>query len=62
MFQVKHLYEHNMGVVDEKFIEYQTTYNHLLGRKFPLIVNNLKKFIDKMCELGETIKEYCSKI
>ncbi|MBS1542091.1 MAG: hypothetical protein JST14_00525, partial [Bacteroidetes bacterium] len=36
MFQVRHLYEHNMGVVDEDFIKRLPQYSSTLGRKFML--------------------------
>lgn len=56
MFQVRHLYEHNMGVVDEDFIKKLPQYSSSLGRKFMLDERELKDFIDSVKELGEIIK------
>lgn len=56
MFQVRHLYEHNMGVVDEDFVKKLPQYSSSLGRKFMLDEGELKDFIDSVKELGEIIK------
>lgn len=56
MFQVRHLYEHNMGVVDEDFIKKLPQYSNLLGRKFILDELELKNFISCIQELGVLIK------
>jgi len=56
MFQVRHLYEHNMGVVDEDFVKKVPSYSNLLGRKFILNVDDVDLFIIKMNELGQIIK------
>lgn len=56
MFQVRHLYEHNMGVVDEDFIKKLPQYSSSLGRKFMLDEGELKVFISCVRELGEIIK------
>lgn len=56
MFQVRHLYEHNMGVVDEDFIKKLPQYSSSLGRKFMLDEGELKDFIDSVKELGGIIK------
>jgi hypothetical protein len=56
MFQVRHLFEHNMGVVDEDFIKKVPQYSSSLGRKYALDEIELKNFITHIKELGEIIK------
>lgn len=56
MFQVRHLYEHNMGVVDEDFVKKLPQYSNSLGRKYILDETELKNFISCVKELGEIIK------
>lgn len=55
MFQVRHIYEHNAGVVDSDFVRKQPTYAHLLGRKYPLRKEDVSTFIVLMRQLGDTI-------
>jgi hypothetical protein len=56
LFQVRHLYEHNMGVVDEDFIKKLPLYSNSLGRKYILDQLELKKLIGGVRELGEIIR------
>jgi hypothetical protein len=56
LFQVRHLYEHNMGVVDDNFIRKIPQYSNSLGRKYALDEGELKNFIAGIKELGELIK------
>jgi hypothetical protein len=58
LFQVRHLYEHNMGVVDNDFIKKVPTHENLLGRKYKLTVAELNEYIDWMSELGKIIKRH----
>lgn len=62
MFQVRHLYEHNMGVVDEDFIKKLPQYSSSLGRKFMLDETELKDFISCVKELGEIVKQDFKKV
>lgn len=55
MFQVRHIYEHNAGVVDSDFVKKQPTYAHLLGRKYPLMKEDVSTFIALMRQLGDAI-------
>src|SRR6266567_6739527 len=55
MFQVRHIYEHNAGVVDSDFVKKQSAYAHLLGRKYPLMKEDVSKFIVLMRQLGGAI-------
>lgn len=58
IFQVRHIYEHNMGVVDEDFIKKIPGYSNLLGKKYKIDENEVKTFIDDMITLGKIIKNY----
>jgi len=55
MFQVRHIYEHNAGVVDSDFVKKQPAYAHLLGRKYPLKKEDVSTFIALMRQLGDAI-------
>lgn len=56
-FQVRHIYEHNMGVIDNDFIVKIPGYSNKLGRKYPLTIDALHGFLDMMLELGQIIRE-----
>jgi len=58
MFQVRHLYEHNMGVIDENFINKINGYSSKLGMKYNLSIDEVILFVNKMKELGEIIKDH----
>ncbi len=58
MFQVRHIYEHNMGVIDDNFVEKVSKYNDFIGRKYFLSTNELQNFIISMEELGILMKNY----
>jgi len=57
MFQVRHIFEHNAGVIDSDFVKKLPAYSSQLGRKFPLKKEEISAFIVLMCELGDKI--YC---
>ncbi len=54
-FQVRHIYEHNMGVVDKDFTQKVEGFNHLLGRKFPLSQDEITKFLEYLKRTSEQI-------
>lgn len=56
-FQLRHVIEHNMGVVDSDCINKIPELSHLKGRKYKLTVTELDEFIGLMHELGTIIKE-----
>ena len=58
MFQVRHLYEHNMGVIDEDFINKINDHSSKLGMKYNLSIDEVILFVDNMKELGEIIKDH----
>ena len=45
MFQVRHIYLHNLGVVDETAIERAPGLRQYLGRKYPLRRDAVAAFI-----------------
>lgn len=55
MFQVRHIYEHNAGVVDSDFVKKQPANAHLFGRKYPLKKDDVNTFIVLMRQLGGAI-------
>lgn len=58
MFQVRHIYEHNMGVIDEDFIKALPEYSDYVGRKYKISENDVKDFLQSMFDLGKIIEEY----
>lgn len=56
LFQVRHLYEHNMGVIDNDFITKMPEYSKNLGMKYILTKDELNNFIVLMRELGDIMK------
>ncbi|MDP3001623.1 MAG: hypothetical protein Q8N38_00620 [Bacteroidales bacterium] len=57
LFQVRHLYEHNLGVIDNDFITKLPEFKKMVGMKYILTHDELNNFIALMRELGEIIKE-----
>jgi hypothetical protein len=58
MFQIRHIYEHNMGVIDEDFIKKIPGYTMHLDRKHNLTKSEIEKFVLSMRELGNIIKDH----
>lgn len=58
LFQVRHLYEHNMGVIDDDFITKLPEFKKMIGMKYILTHEELNNFIALMGELGEIMKEH----
>ncbi len=55
MFQVRHIYEHSAGVIDNEFVTKLPAYAHQLGRKYPLKKDDVNLFIVLMRQLGDAI-------
>lgn len=55
MFQVRHIYEHNMGVMDDDFVRKVPNFGHLKGRKYPLEQDEIEKFLAVVLETGNRI-------
>jgi len=55
LLQVRHLFEHNLGVVDQDFIKNVPTHSHSLGRKYPLSHQDVERLIELLITLTESI-------
>lgn len=55
MFQVRHIHEHRLGVVDDDFVRKVPNLAHLKGRKYPLKRDETEKFLDVIVETGDKI-------
>ena len=60
-FQIRHIFEHNMGVVDSDCVNKVPELSNLTGRKYKLTISELDVFIKLMSELGSIIKENYNK-
>jgi len=58
LFQVRHIYEHNLGVIDGDFVKKLPYFKTNLGKKYKLHENEIATFISYMKELGKIIKEH----
>ena len=53
-FQARHIYSHNAGVVDARFVARQPTYAHMLGRLLPLDTDRIRRNVESLsCLVGE---------
>lgn len=57
-FQVRHLFEHNMGVVDDDFIAKVPNHSHLKGKKYKIEFEEVHEFLGSMRELGTIVKSH----
>lgn len=55
MFQVRHIYEHNMGVIDENFVRKVPNLRHLKGRKYPLQRDEIERFFGLILKAADKI-------
>jgi Zn ribbon nucleic-acid-binding protein len=55
MFQVRHIFEHNLGVVDDDFVRKVPDLAYLRGRKYPLERDAIDKFLDVLLDAGNKI-------
>lgn len=56
MFQVRHIYEHNMGVVDETFVTKTKSPRTSIGKKYELNESEISSFLEDLLELGTLIE------
>ena len=56
LFQVRHIYEHNLGVVDQEFVAKVPAYRHLKGRLYPLDRDDVERLIDLLGKLASSLK------
>ena len=54
-FQARHVYTHNAGVVDRKFVAKLPAYTHMLGRVLPLDADRVSKNIESISLLAKNI-------
>jgi hypothetical protein len=60
MFQVRHITEHNMGVVDADCVKKVPDLQPLEGRKYVLTQEEVEKFLNIILEAGNRILELLS--
>jgi len=56
MFQVRHIYEHNVGVVDDDFVGKVPNSAHLKGRRYQLERDEVEKSLDSLLEAGKRLE------
>jgi hypothetical protein len=54
-FQVRHVYEHNMGVVDEDFVKKVAGSDHLRGKKYPLDRKDIERVLEAIKNMAQKI-------
>ena len=54
-FQARHIYNHNAGVVDARFVAKQPTYMSMLGQLLPLDVDRFRKNIEALGLLAKKL-------
>ncbi len=54
-FQVRHIFEHNAGVVDAAFSQAVPGTYHLLGRKYALAPTEVERFLDLLPTLADAV-------
>jgi hypothetical protein len=54
-FQVRHIYEHNMGVVDEEFVKKTNVSEFLVGKKFQLEQKEIERVLETVKEAAKII-------
>ncbi len=55
MFQVRYIYEHNSGVIDDDFIRNLPQFTAQKGRKYKLNKNEIQQFLEKLSTLMQSI-------
>ena len=56
MFQVRHVYEHNMGVIDEDFVRRVPDFAARKGKRYPLVRENLFVLLDQLRVVSELLR------
>ena len=54
-FQARHIYTHNAGVVDARFVAKQPSYRHMLGRILPLDADRVGQSVDQLSILARKL-------
>jgi len=56
MFQVRHIFEHNMGVVDEDYVQKVPGSAHLKGRRYKLERDEVERFLETLLNAGRKVE------
>jgi len=56
LFQVRHVYEHNLGVIDDEFVAKVPEYGHLKGRLYPLDRHDVERLVELLGQLASSLK------
>ncbi len=62
MFQVRHINEHNMGVIDDDFVKKIPSLIHLKGRKYKVSETEILNFIEYLNKISNLIQNSLNKI
>lgn len=57
MFQVRHFYQHNLGIIDDDAVRRMAEFSSLRGRKYPLTRDETTGFIDIIGRAGSRMIE-----
>jgi hypothetical protein len=55
MFQMRHVFEHNGGVVDDEFCSTVPGTDHLIGRRYPLQQSDAETRLGILPRLGQQV-------
>jgi len=62
LIQVRHIYEHNMGVVDDEFLIKVPDYGHLKGKKYKLNIEELEQLMTTLTAISFRIEEQLKRV
>lgn len=62
LFQVRHIYEHNMGVVDDEFVSKVPVCGHLKGKKYRLDGGDLDQLMTTLTIVALRIEEQLKRV
>jgi len=57
LVQVRHIYEHNLGVVDDQFVANVPKCAHLRGRIYPITVEGVERLISLLGQLASSLRD-----
>lgn len=55
MFQVRHIYQHSAGKIDNDFIKKLPEYSNLIGRRYSFTKEEIKRCLNVTQDLGTKI-------
>lgn len=62
LFQVRHIFEHNMGVVDEDFVTKLPDLRHIKGKKYKLDIDELRQLMANLTGISTQIEIEIKKV